>query len=100
MFVRIARFDGGDPSRVDETIDRVRATMDAGETPPGLEGARRSVMLVDRQTGAAMGLTYFDSEDEMRRGDQALNAMSPPADMTGRRTAVEMYEVAIDREWS
>jgi hypothetical protein len=100
MFVRIARFDGGDPSRVDETIDRVRATMDVGETPPGLEGARRSVMLVDRQTGAAIGLTYFDSEDEMRRGDQALNAMSPPADMTGRRTAVEMYEVAIDREWS
>ncbi len=99
MFVRIARFEGGDPSRVDETIDRVRATMDEGETPPGLEGARRSVMLVDRQTGATMGLTYSDTEDDMRRGDHALNSMNPPADMTGRRTAVEMYEVAIDRQW-
>ncbi len=99
MFVRIARFEG-DPSNVDEAISRVREMMDEAETPPGLEAARRSMMLVDRQTGAGLGLTFFDSEDDMRRGDQALNEMTPPAGMTGRRTSVEMYEVAIDRDWS
>jgi hypothetical protein len=83
---------------VDETISRVRSMMDAGEVPPGLEDARRSIMLVDRRTGAGLGLTFFDSEDAMRRGDQALNEMAPPADMTGKRTSVEMYEVAIDRD--
>jgi hypothetical protein len=98
VFVRIARFEGGDPSRVDEAVARVRSMMDEGDTPPGLEGARRSMMLVDRNSGAGLGLTFFDSEEDMRRGDQALNEMSPPADMTGRRTSVEMFEVAIDRE--
>ncbi len=99
MFIRIARFEGGDPSRVDETISRVRSMMEEGETPPGLEDARRSMMLVDRKTGVGLGLTFFDDEEAMRRGDQALNEMTPPADTTGRRASVEMYEVAIDREW-
>ena len=99
MFVRIARFEGGDPSEVDERISRVRAMMDEGSTPPGLEGVRRSMMLVDRQTGSGLGVTFFDTEDAMRRGDQALNEMTPPAGMTGTRTSVEMYEVVIDRDW-
>lgn len=98
MFVRIARFEG-DPANVDESISRVRSMMDEGSTPPGLEDARRSMMLVDRQSGAGLGLTFFDTEDAMRRGDEALNAMTPPGDMSGRRTSVEMFEVAIDREW-
>ena len=100
MFVRIARFEGGDPSQVDETIDRVRSMMDEGDVPPGLESARRSMMIVDRTTGTGLGLTFFDDEEGLRRGDEALNAMSPPADMSGSRTNVEIYEVAIDREWS
>jgi hypothetical protein len=36
----------------------------------------------------------------VRRGDEALNQMTPAGDVTGRRTSVEMYEVAIDREWN
>ena len=99
MFVRIARFEGGDPSKVDETSGRVRSMMDEGDVPPGLEDARRSMMLVDRRTGVGLGLTFFDDEESMRRGDQALNAMTPPADTSGSRSSVEMYEVAIDREW-
>jgi hypothetical protein len=99
MFVRIARFEGGDPSNVDERISRVRSMMEDGPMPPGLEGARRSMMLIDRQSGSGVGLTFFDSEEDMRRGDQALNEMNPPAGMQGQRTSVEMYEVAIDRSW-
>lgn len=98
MFVRIARFEGGDPANVDEAISRVRSMMEEGDTPPGLEDAKRSMMLVDRKTGNGLGLTFFDDEDAMRRGDEALNQMTPPADMTGRRTSVELYEVAVDRE--
>ena len=54
MFIRIARFEG-DPSGVDESISRVRSMMDEGATPPGLEDARRSMMLVDRQSGVGLG---------------------------------------------
>jgi hypothetical protein len=100
MFVRIARFEDRDSSNVDEAISRVRSMMDEGSTPPGLENARRSMMLVDRQSGSGLGLTFFDTEEDMRRGDKALNEMTPPAGMSGRRTSVEMYEIAIDREWT
>ncbi len=100
MFVRIARFEGGDPANVDEAISRVRSMMDEGSRPPGLDDASRSMMLINRETGVGLGLTFFDTEDAMRRGDEALNEMSPPADATGSRTSVEIYEVAIDREWA
>ena len=94
MYVRIARFEGGDLADADEAVARVRQQMQ-GERPPGLEGAKRLLMLIDRQNGRGLGVTFFDSEQELRRGDEALNAMTPQGD--ARRVSVEMYEVAIDQ---
>ena len=54
----------------------VRGEVESGETPVGLEGARM-LMLVNCETGKGLGVTLFDSEEAMRRGDAALNAMSP-----------------------
>jgi hypothetical protein len=51
------------------------------------------LMLIDRQSGKGMGITLFESEEAMRRGDEALNAMSPGGG--GRRTSVEFYEVPV-----
>jgi hypothetical protein len=51
------------------------------------------LMLVDRASGKGVGITLFDSEEAMRRGDEALNAMSPGA--TERRTSVEFFEVPV-----
>ncbi|MEP6909981.1 MAG: hypothetical protein ABI896_06055 [Actinomycetota bacterium] len=96
MFVRMARFEGGDPNEADQAIERVRQLTE-GEPPPGLEGAKRLLMLIDRQQGRGLGLTFFESEDEMRRGDEALNAMSSQS--SGQRTSVEMYEVGLDRDF-
>jgi hypothetical protein len=50
-------------------------------------------MLIDRETGKGLGVTLFDSEEAMRRGDEALNAMNPGA--SERRTSVEFYEVPV-----
>jgi heme-degrading monooxygenase HmoA len=91
MYARVATFQG-DPAKIDEAINVVRAEVESGETPPGLEGAKM-MMLVDRRTGKGVGVTLFESEEAMRRGDEALNAMSPGA--TERRTSVEFYEVPI-----
>ena len=90
MFTRLATFES-DPAGIDDAIEMVRREV-AGNTPPGLEGARM-MMLVDRATGKGIGLTLFDSEDAMRRGDEALNAMSPGG--TERRTSVEFFEVPV-----
>jgi hypothetical protein len=92
MYARIATFES-DPSRVDEAISMVRGEVESGETPAGLEGAKM-LMLIDRETGKGLGVTLFDSEEAMRRGDEALNAMSPGA--SERRTSVEFYEVPVE----
>jgi hypothetical protein len=92
MYARLATFES-DPSAVDDAIGTVRRQVESGSTPSGLEGAKM-LMLVNRQTGKGIGVTLFESEDAMRRGDEALNAMNPGS--SERRTSVEFYEVPVE----
>ena len=89
MYARVASFNMDEG--IDETINQVRNDVD--KRPPGLEDAKGMMMLVDRLSGKSIGITLFDSEDAMKRGDEALNAMSPGGG--GSRTGVEFYEVAV-----
>ena len=101
MYARIARFEGGDVSQIEAVIAGARETVDSTfDSPPeGLEGAKAVWMLVDRENAVGLGVTLFDSEEDLRRGDEALNAMSGPAvDAGQRRSNVEIYEVAHRRE--
>ena len=91
MYARMATFKG-DPANVDMAISQVRGEMESGDVPAGLEGAKM-LMLVDRATGKGIGITLFESEEAMRRGDEALNAMNPGAGET--RTSVEFFEVPV-----
>jgi hypothetical protein len=91
VYARVATFQG-DPANVDEAINRVRGEVESGNPPPGLEGAKM-LMLVNRETGKGLGVTLFEHEDAMRRGDEALNAMDPGTG--GSRTGVEFYEVPV-----
>jgi hypothetical protein len=91
VYARVATFQS-DPAHVDDAIAMVRAEVESGDTPAGLEGAKM-LMLVDRASGKGIGVTLFDSEDAMRRGDAALNAMNPGA--SERRTSVEFFEVPV-----
>jgi hypothetical protein len=90
MYARLATFES-DPARIDDAISMVRDEV-AGATPPGLEGAKM-LMLINRESGKGIGLTLFESEEAMRRGDEALNAMNPGSGE--RRTAVEFFEVPV-----
>ena len=90
MYARVATFEG-DPSKVDDAIAMVRSTVE-GEAPPGLEGAKM-LMLIDRQSGKGLGITLFETEQAMQRGDAALDAMNPGS--TERRMSVEFYEVPV-----
>ena len=90
MYARVATFES-DPGKVDEAIEMVRAEVD-GDAPPGLEGAKM-LMLVNRETGKGIGVTLFETEEAMRRGDEALDAMNPGS--TERRVSVEFFEVPV-----
>ena len=87
MYARVATFES-DPSHVDDAIDMVRSQVESGDTPAGLEGAKM-LMLVNRETGKGLGVTLFESEEALRRGDEALNAMNPGG--SERRTSVEFF---------
>jgi hypothetical protein len=94
VHARVATFEG-DPSNIDQMVDQVRKDVESGERPPGLEDAKGLIMMVDRRSGKTIGITFFDDEEGLKRGDEALNNMSPEGP-TGR-TSVEFYEVPIQQ---
>jgi exopolysaccharide biosynthesis protein len=73
-------------------IAGVKREVEAGNVPEGLEGSKMMV-LVDRASGKTLGITLFESEEAMRRGDEALNAMNPEGGQS--RSSVEFFEVPV-----
>ena len=92
MFARVATFES-DPAEVADAREMVRAQVASADTPAGLEGAKM-LMLVDRESGKGVGITLFENEQAMRRGDEALNAMNTRG--TERRVSVEFFEVPVE----
>jgi hypothetical protein len=90
MWARVARFDG-ETADIDARIERVRALFDSAAFPPELADAK-FLMLVNRESGEALGVTLFESEEALKRSDELMNAGSGHA---GTRTGVEFYEVPI-----
>lgn len=91
MWARVARFEG-DPETIDGRLERLNAMIESRDFPSELSGARL-LLLVDRESGGMLGLTLFESEEAMRKGDEAMNR---GAGRAGTRSAVEFYEVPIE----
>lgn len=109
MYARIARFEGGDPSRIDEQVagmkrqvDEVRSGQMPADAPEQMSTLTETVVrlmeLVDRTSGTALGITFYETEEDLRRAHAALDEMSPD-DGGGRRTSVEFWEVALDESF-
>jgi hypothetical protein len=111
MYVRVARFEGIDPSRIDESVADRKRQMDAarssGELPEGapeqvrtlMETVKRAVEMVDRDAGTSVVMMFCATADDARRADAALDEMSPETG-EGRRTSSEILEVVLDEELS
>jgi hypothetical protein len=97
MHARIATFEGP-PDQAEEMIAAAKNQVetDWASPPEGLEKAKQLWMLVDRENGKGLGIVIFDNEEDLRRGDEALNAMTPQSG--GRRTNVAFYEVALHKQ--
>ncbi len=98
MYVRIARFDGGERNW-DEFAEDVRGALHNGGKGTPVEGMTdaisRMMLFVDRESGKGANLIVCETEDEKRRTDAAFNAITP-AGGRGPRTSVEIYEVLMD----
>jgi hypothetical protein len=85
---RVVTFEGVSSER----MEQLRQEVSEGEPPVDVP-ATEILMLHDPEAERSLVLLFFDSEEDYRRGDEALNAM-PSADTPGRRTSVSRYDVA------
>ena len=84
---RVVSFDGVSSDRMAE----MQREMQGSERPDDVP-AKEIVVLHDPDGEKSLVILFFDSEDDYRQGDEALNAM-PAGDTPGRRTSVTKYEV-------
>jgi hypothetical protein len=92
MFARVATFENRDMTRADELVRSRAAT---GDLVPELV---RHVMLLDPRDRSALEVTFFDSEDALLAAEPVLEKLGAdvPETVSGRRTSVSVYEVALD----
>ena len=96
MYARVARWEGHTPDELRQIAQDINER--AGSGPPEGVPAKGFMMLVDYENGRNLSVALFETEDDLRKGDEALNAMNPPGNPSGRRVGVEIYEVAVDLE--
>jgi len=94
MYARVARWEGAEGDAMRRAADEINSEASSG--PPEGVPAKGFLMLIDPDGGRTMAISLFETEDDLRAGDAALNDMSPPDDGFGSRTGVETYEVAVD----
>jgi hypothetical protein len=94
MYARVARWEGAEPEAMRSTAEAINA--DAASGPPEGVPAKGFMLLVDPDNGRTLAVALFDTEEDLRQGDEVLNSMNPPGDGMGRRASVETYEVAVD----
>jgi heme-degrading monooxygenase HmoA len=96
MHVRLSRFAGLPPERIDDTIDEFRE-----QQLPELEGQagfKGVLVMLNRGTGQAAALTFWENEADLHasekvasRAREAAVASAQPA----REPIVDRYEVVL-----
>ena len=86
---RVVAFEGVTKDRLDE----LKGEIEGNEPPEGLP-ATEIIVLHDAHAEKSLVIVFFDNDDDYRRGDATLNAMSVD-ETPGQRTSVTRYEVAI-----
>ena len=96
MHARVATVEGGDPDQIRSMVADMQQR--AGSGPPEGVPAVGFLMLYQADEGKGMAITLFNTEEDLRTGDAALNEMDPGDPGAGRRTSVEFYEVGMKVE--
>ncbi len=92
MYARIASFDGGDT----EQLQRLAQEREAAGSADMPEGIRYAFALAERDGDRRLFVTLFDSREAITAAEQRFEEMGDeiPENVRGRRTSVEIYEVA------
>jgi len=84
MYVRVVRFSGVTPERIETLRARVK---EAGGPPPGVKATGLEV-LFDEAQGSAVVLQRFETAADMREAAAVFEAMDP-GETPGTRTSVD-----------
>jgi heme-degrading monooxygenase HmoA len=95
MHARVTTLQG-DPDRADDVAARLRS-----DDVPGfeqLDGFKGMTMMVDRDSGKMIALTFWESAEALQASEEAVkDARSRAAERGGASTPqVERYEVLFD----
>jgi heme-degrading monooxygenase HmoA len=90
----------GSPDQIDDSLDKVRAeTVPKVRELPGNVGM---IGLADRRSGRVTAITFWESEDALRRSEEQANRLRKEAAESGGQQVgrVDRYEVAIAQQLS
>lgn len=86
---RVVAFDGVSSAHIEQVKRQIEESGPTDDIP-----ATEIVILHDADAGTSLAIVFFENEDDYRRGDAALSAMSSD-ETPGRRTSVNKYAVAV-----
>jgi hypothetical protein len=92
MYARVVRFTDVNPERIAEINEQAQQ-----EGPPPDVPAKSLRVVFDEGQSTAVVIFFFDSEEDMRKADDALNAMDS-GESPGSRASVDQGEVKIDQD--
>jgi hypothetical protein len=92
-FTRVADFDADNDS-----IDKFVEMIKSDPTPPEGVPATGINVLANRDKGKMRVVIFFATEDDLRQGSAALDAMSPDESLSVRRTNVETFELLVQQQ--
>jgi hypothetical protein len=100
VFARVATFEGIDIEAAEQTFEEAgKRLRPLTRTLAGWLGA---MDLADRKTGKVLGISLFDTEENMQSAEPVFDEEIPRllgdlmAGWSGRRVGVEHYEVVLE----
>jgi heme-degrading monooxygenase HmoA len=99
MHVRLSRFAGLPPERVDQTIQE----FEQGALPQlqQLDGYKGVMVMVNRGTGQAAAVTFWETEADLKASDKLAGQARDQAVQTAqpeREPVVDRYEVLLRKD--
>jgi heme-degrading monooxygenase HmoA len=96
MYARVAEFDNprlSEPSLVDELTKAARDSSPKWQE--ALPNAQGHLMLIDRDNGRSLGITFFETEEQIQEAQPVFERMGNeiPEETRGKRVGVSSYEV-------
>ena len=92
MYARVARFTGADAEAVAKSV----SDIDSQPGPPEGVPAKQLTFMYDESSSTVVAIVLFDTEEDMRKGDEVLSAMDPPSGPVGTRASVDLCEVKLE----